>query len=541
MAGALGGAAFAIEGPASDGSTPTGPIQSPTGVGMVTTTSGFQEVGSPYTGGQGQQYTPGSSSYNASPFSTPAPGTAILRVDLQTVMYGEGAWWSGMNGSGVNGFPAGATSANGGVAGANAAVGNKQAPYAIVGYVRIDLGIDGMSKSGIRYGSFTEIRENTLNPNSTSVVTNANSGTAAVGNFGINTASATSSGTSSYNSQQTLYVRQAWAYIGTDTLGIIRIGQGFSTNALMQTGLNDEFDAGGWVGWQAGGLAPAATGPTWPWANSGNEYQAARIGYLSPVFAGFDFVTTFAPNNAPATSGGDTCSAVYTGCISQSTSNAAYDIARWRNEFEIGIRYRNAWGPVGLAASGVYTLSAATQPGPYAASTVTVPGTSALRYNGLNMGMIGAEVTINKYLAIGANSLFGAYNGSWGMQNKAGAGSSAYCLSAIACQTSQTTAIAWVAGARYTIPTLPSTIGGSFFDYKYQGQPGLPTQRTSAGLDLGATYGLGPGAVLVAEYLYGWNYQGSYNFLTSATTGSTAALNNKVQEQMLVLGIALRF
>ena len=103
------------------------------------------------------------------------------------------------------------------------------------------------------------------------------------------------------------------------------------------------------------------------------------------------------------------------------------------------------------------------------------------------------------------------------------------------------TAIAWVAGARYTIPQLPSTIGGSFFDYKYQGQPGLPTQRTSAGLDLGATYGLGPGAVLVAEYLWGYNYQGSYNFLTNATTGATAALNNKVQEQMFVFGIALRF
>ena len=45
MVGAIAGAAFAVEGPPSDGSTPTGPIQSPTGVGMVTTTSGFQEVG----------------------------------------------------------------------------------------------------------------------------------------------------------------------------------------------------------------------------------------------------------------------------------------------------------------------------------------------------------------------------------------------------------------------------------------------------------------------------------------------------------------
>ena len=78
------------------------------------------------------------------------------------------------------------------------------------------------------------------------VTTNGTGSTVAVGNGGINTASATSSGTSGFNGQQTLYVRQAWAYIGTDTAGIIRIGQGFSANALLETGLNDEFDAGGW-------------------------------------------------------------------------------------------------------------------------------------------------------------------------------------------------------------------------------------------------------------------------------------------------------
>ena len=250
-------------------------------------------------------------------------------------------------------------------------------------------------------------------------------------------------------------------------------------------------------------------------------------------------MTTFAPNNAPATSGGNTCSTIYTGCITQSTSNIPGDLGRYRNEFEIGLRYRNAWGPVGLAVSGVYTVSAATNPGPYAplgAAGTPAGATNALRYNGLNMGMIGGEVSINKYLAIGANTMFGAYNGSWGLQSKA-----PYCLSATLCQGSETTAIAWVAGARYTIPSLPSTIGASFFDYKYQGQPGLPTQRTSAGLDVGATYGLGPGAVIIAEYLWGYNYQGGYNFLTNQDTGTAAALNNKVQEQLLMLGIALRF
>jgi len=534
MASALGGAAFAVEFPPSDGSTPGGPIQSPTGVGMITTAIWFHEVTGPYAAGYGQQYTPNAAGYNTSPFSTPAPGTAILRVDLQTVALGEGAWWTGMNGSGVSN-----TAVLNGVT--TAAAGNKQAPYAIVGYVRLDLGLDGMSKSGVRYGAFTEIRENTLNPNST--VGSGGASTTSSGAATSNTTTSPSSGTSAFNGQQTLFVRQAWAYIGTDNAGIVRIGQGFSANSLMETGLNDEFDDGGWSTIGVSGFSPNSNAPVWPWADVGNEYQAGRIAYLSPVVHGFDMVTSFAPNNLPLTSAGDTCSSVNTGCVSQSTSNAAGDLGRYRNQFEIGLRYRNSYGPIGLAMSGIYTVSAATNAGPGAPglNSGAPAGTSALRFNGLNLGIIGAEVTVNRYFAIGANTMFGAFNGSWGLQNKAGSGGSAYCLSASLCQTSTTTAIAWVAGARYTIPQLPVTLGGSFFDYKYQGQPGLPTQRTSAGLDLGATYGLGPGAVLLAEYLWGYNYQGGFNFLTNAATGSTASQNNKVQEQLLVAGIALRF
>ena len=532
MAGVLSGSAAAVEAPPSDGSTTTGPIQSPTGVGMLTNTSGFQEVTGPYAAAYGQQYSALAASYNTSPFSSPAPGNAILRVDLQTVMFGEGAWWTGMNGSGVSSTTA---TLNGAV---TAASGNKQAPYAIVGYVRLDLGLDGMTKSGIRYGAFTEIRENTLNPNSAVGTTGGGSVSGTGG--GINTATVSSSGTSSFNGQQTLFVRQAWAYIGSDRFGLVRLGQGFSANSLMEIGLNDEFDDGGWNTVGTSGFSPSAIGPVWPWGDVGNEYQAARIGYLSPVFFGFDTVMSFAPNNAGATSAGDTCSSVFTGCISQSTSNAAGDLGRYRNEFEIGLRYRYIFGPIGVSTSAIYTTSAATNPGPTAPGP-SVAGTSALRYNGLNIGIVGVEVAINRYLAIAANTMFGDFNGQWGLQNKAGPGSAAYCLAATACQTSETTAIAWVGGSRYTMPQFPMTVGASFFDYKYQGQPGLPTQRTSAGLDVGATYGLGPGVVLLAEYMWGYNYQGGYNFLTNADTGPTASQNNKVQEQLLLAGIALRF
>ena len=445
---------------------------SPTGAGMVTLSSGFTEVGSAYTGGIGLE------SEAAVPWSKPDPGTVNMRVNLYVNTFVQGAWWSGQNGSGN---PA-------------AAFGNKQDPYGIYGYVRLDFGIDGKTKNGINYGGYAQIRENT---NTT------------------NPASATSQGTSALNNQNTLYARHLFAYIGTDQLGTIRIGQGFSANSLLWVGGNDEFGFGGWVG--GAELWPGGVSPTWPWPDSGNEYMAARVAYMSPMIAGFDLAVSFAPNNGTLYSANN-CSATYTGCISQSSSNLASDIARYRNQFEIGLRYRNAFGPIGLAVSGIWTHSGVVAPSASAAA-----GT---RYNGQNIGMIGAEVSINKYLAIGANTMFGAFNGSWGLQAKPSGA-----------QTSTTTAIAWVAGARYTIPTMPLTIGGNYFNYKYQGQPGLPTQRVSQGVEVGGTYGLGPGVAIIFEYAWGQNQQGGFDFLA----GVNGPKNNQVHVQTTALGMIVRF
>ena len=110
-----------------------------------------------------------------------------------------------------------------------------------------------MSKSGIRYGAFTEIRENTLNPNSAVGTTGGGSVVRHRQRVSPLPAPRRRAPRAS-TTQQTLYVRQAWAYVGTDTVGLVRIGQGFSANSLMETGLNDEFDAGGWDRLQTGGL-----------------------------------------------------------------------------------------------------------------------------------------------------------------------------------------------------------------------------------------------------------------------------------------------
>jgi hypothetical protein len=458
---------------------------SPTGTGIVTDATGFQESGSPYSGGQGLE------GESAVPFApAPAPGTINFRINSFVNEFPMYTSFSGMNGSGT---PA-----------ANA--GNKIQGYGIYGWIRFEMGLDGMTKSGIRYGSYFQIREN----NTTAV-----SGAAISPN-----ASGFGQSASGDSSDNTLYVRHANVYIGTDQIGLVRIGTGLGAMTLFETGLFDDFDIGGWISFASSNI-PSNMTPVWPWADEGGEYMAARIGYVSPVLFGFDGGIFFAPNNSGPFDGSG-CSASYGGnyCATQSSSTATGDLSgRYRNELGIALRYRNAFGPVGLAVSGIYTTSGKVN----AAGAASVP---ANQYNGENIGDVGAEVSVNHQLAIGANVMWGAFNGNWGLQPKATATIPA------------TTAIAWEAGVKYTIPQAPITLGTYYFNYKNQGAVGLPTQRVYQGLDVGAVYGLGPGAVLVAEYAWGQNYQGGYDFLTG---GSGSNLNNKVQAQVFTVGMSVRF
>jgi predicted porin len=347
-------------------------------------------------------------------------------------------------------------------------------------------------------------------------------------------ASATSSGTSADDSANTLYLRNMCAYVGTDTVGLIRIGQGSCVDAAsaVLTGLNDEFDYGGWDGGVT--ITPGAVTPAWPWPDSGSDYMPQGMAYLSPVIAGFDGVVSFSPNNSTIITN-TSCSSAFEGCANQEASNAPGDYARWMNRFEVSLRYRNAFGPVGFAVAGTYTHSGVVEPG---GAPPTLAGTNDnVRYNPLNYGTIGAEVAISRWFAVGANTMFGAFNGPGVLQAKP-----------YAAQTSTTTAIAWEAGAKYTIPSIPLTIGGSYYNFKYQGQPGLPTQRVSQGVDVGAVYGLGPGMVVFLEGLWGSVRQGGFNFLSGscsvgAVCGSTtgANLNNNVQVRIAMTGLALQF
>ena len=470
----------------------TGNPSTPTGVGMATLPDGFAEVGSPYTGAQGLE------GEAAVPFSVPAPGTINMRINLEVTEAPQAAWWTGMNGVGT---PA-----------SNA--GNKQQALGIFGWVRLDFGLDGETRNGVRYGAFTEIREN----NTTSISGGTASlpgvtSTAATGLAGASVTSGFAQSASGDSGDNTLYVRQANTYVGTDNLGFLRIGTGLGAQTLFEVGLLDDFDIGGWNAFDSSSV-PTNMAPIWPWADDGAEYMAARIMYVSPVIYGFDMGIAFAPNNSTPFDGSG-CSAAFggVGCATQSSSLIAGDFGRYRNELGVALRYRNTFGPVGVALSGTYTTS----------GTVADAAAVSQPFKGLNIGDVGASIQFNRQIELAGNVMWGAFNGNWGLQPVGG-----------------TTAVAWVAGVKYTIPQLPMTLGTYYFNYKNQGAgpgPGLG-QRTEQGLDVGAVYGLGPGAVLLAEYTWGQKYQGGYDFLTGA---SDTTAGNKVQAQIATLGMSIRF
>jgi len=476
----------------------TGNPDTVTGTGTATLPDGFVEVGSPYSGGQGLE------TETAVPFAKPQPGTVNMRINLEVNEFPMAAWWSGMNGAGT---PA-----------SNA--GNKQQAFGIAGYIRLDFGLDGETKNGVRYGAFTEVRENNttnITGSSTPVTTTGAGGTSTGTLTGVSSGFGQSA--SADAGDNTLFVRQANVYVGTDNLGFIRIGTGIGAQTLFEVGLIDDFDWGGWNQFNGGINAPTNVEPIWPWADDGGEYMAGRIMYVSPVIDGFDFGFAFAPNNSTPFDGSG-CSSAFggVGCATQSSSTLAGDFGRYRNEVGVAARYRNTFGPVGVAVSGIYTTS----------GVVADAAAASQPFKGLNIGDIGASVQINHQLEVGGNVMWGSFNGNWGLQPVGGA-----------------TAVAWVAGVKYTIPQLPMTVGTYYFDYKNQGQPGLPTQRNEQGLDVGAVYGLGPGVVLLAEYAWGQRSQGDFNFLTGAcgncSTTAGANLNNKVQVQVLTAGLSVRF
>lgn len=402
-----------------------------------------QDMVMPFTGkGPMPPFLGGNNALNSEggPFPTnpmsPKPGEVTIHLN------GRMVFWASMSGSPADTQRSGA----------------KNSPYNFQGYFRLYPGVDGMATNGLRYGAIVEIRQN----------------------FGSVSNTSASTGASGQSSAESLYVRRGAIYVGTDQIGLLRLGQDDGPFSQFDGGVTTfQFTDGAWNGDAPGVIT--GTGPTWPfWSGIGNEYTITKAVYLSPQFAGFDFAASYAPNNS-ANTAGPGCSIAGTGCATLSTSTAIADTARAKDMVELMGRYRGKFGPVGVYGVAGYAFSG------------HVNSTLGSAFDGFSVGDFGLKVDFAGF-GLGGNVMVGDFNGQVGLKPKGGK-----------------SAIAWLAGADYKAG--PFFIGASYFNYQSTGSTATAfrTQRYDSGLAVSAQYAVAPGLTAIATYLYGWVHQGGIN------------------------------
>jgi predicted porin len=433
----------------------------------------------------------------------PTPGSMVIRLN--------GKIWSEFGVEGSTGDQAGTNN------------GNKLAPYSMDTYLRLYPGVSGMSTNGLRWGAQAEIRENfqgqgfiaTPSSSTTSITaTNAQNSSSTTGNSGL-------------TCSQTLYVRRAFVWIAQDQVGIFRLGQGDGPAGIFDNGITtfQGFGSSGWNG-DAPNFTNGNSSPTFPWfSQQGAEYGSNKIVYLSPQFFGVDLGVSFAPNNGNG-GGAYNCSNASTiGCPLLSSSNQVSaggiptDNFRERNLAEAGARYQGVAGPVSIYGFGTFIgANHVNYTGP--AVTPAILGVPGSKYNGqvtdVSAGFVGAAFTIAGFQFGGAWQ-GGHYNGVMAPAPNGAPPAEAYLV-----------------GAQYT--NGPYTIGASWYGFDQQGAVALTgiSQRHSNAFAAGANYQITPGLQVYADYVYGTNHQGDYNFVTGS---AGSPLHNSAYSQAAVIGL----
>lgn len=416
---------------------------------------------------------------------SPSPGQIAVHIDLQENVYLAGSWGS-----------------------ADSVNGNKQQPFSIVGYPRLHMSFNGTATNGLQYGLYWQIRN--------TGATGYPSGTASVGASGNDAGSATQSG-------EYMFWRYDYVYLGMPKYGTVRIGQSDGPYSLYMVGTFDDVSTGLFNG-DIVGAAVGGDEPAWPFDYVGDEYTTAKLMYLSPSFYGFDVGLSWEPSSANL-SDANACN-TFSGvggmfdfgggpinCNTQSTSNSPTDLQRRRNTLEAAIRYKGAFGPLGVVGSFITVQGSPVRAGPFVQPAPGVPTQfkHVAAYDG------GLAVTAYG-VTVGGNVIWGQYNGNLAPLNAGG-----------------TDSLAWVAGAEYVWG--PAQIGGQVFRWKYQGYPGLGSARVDQGIAFGLTYNIAPGLALLAEYLYGTRYQGGFNFIS----GAPGPDYNNVKMQIAGVGFQFRW
>jgi hypothetical protein len=364
--------------------------------------------------------------------------------------------------------------------GNSVAGGAKVNPVAFGQFARLYPGFDGLSANGLRYGAAIELRQN---------FTNAGAGSSA----------------SAQSSAQTVFVRRAFTYLGSDQTGIIRLGMGDGVISIFDPCIFTSgcWDAGsGNIGGgdiQAIGVGNAQGVSFANLSGQGAEYDSSKIVYLSPQIFGFDLGVDFSPAAGNGLQYPTGCTAANATCVGVTSGGPA---TTWYDRVTVGLRYMYNFGPVDFKTYGLYST---------ASKESGVPA-AAVHYDNLSFYKFGAAVTAMNITAA-VDYIGGAINNQLSMRPSGGAS-----LNSV------------VMGLTYA--NGPITLGTNAEIITDQGDAALvgKTQRRQFVASVGGNYKLAPGLQLVAEYAYSQRYQGGENFFT----GAPGAANNNVHSNVFL-------
>jgi predicted porin len=466
---------------------------------LLATVAGLGAWGAVATDADAQQmitpnYTGGASSPTA---PTPQPGTVVVRLNGRVRFYAFATSDSDAENNVLT---------NTGISTTPLTGGNKLARYGFAEYARLYPGFDGIAANGLKYGANVEIRQDTSAP----------AGGGANGSISAQDPK-----------RAQLYFRRVWGYLGTNELGTFRFGSIDQPTSLYLTGNYENFNDGGWNG-DAPVFLPGALQVAWPFSDVGSYYTTNKVVYLSPQIFGFDLGASFEPSTANVSGSINCPTAAAPGCDTLSSSPNNAESARRRNTWDVLLRYRGSFGPVGVAATAAYIGGGHVldNSGLGFTNNPLVAGGPRFNYDGLSIGDFGAAITWAG-LSVGGHYSTGRFNGNVANTVPKGIRGTD----------------AWLAGASYTFG--PAIIGASYYVDESAGDLGnaaFGRDRREVGVAAGGTYSLAPGVSIFLSYLWGQRKQSGFNFLTGQGVTATSPLgnpnSNKVTGQVFSLGTA---
>jgi hypothetical protein len=381
-------------------------------------------------------------------------------------------------------------------------------PVGTIGDFRIYPGFDAQTVDGLEYGVATDIRTSYSNASvgengKTTLTSTSTSTTTAKTTAGKTAYTTTTTTTTTNTSQSGLYVKRAYAYIGTPDYGFVRFGTTDSAFTLLQSGVVETFGDGGQWTLEGGQyiMFPSNAAPgQFIYADQTPVYGTQKVVYITPAFAGFSGAFGYEPNSDALKEGYNSCSSATSTCAALSSSGVATDIgSRRKNTVDVGVQYLNTIDGYKIKTSADYLTGA---PVSYTGVPPTTASALTHGYDNLSVYQVGAQVTFAG-LTLGANLKGGQVEDSYTFKPKGGRD-----------------ALAYIIGASYVIG--PYVVGASYFNSQssgayFPGSKGIAHTLSEYGIAVGGNYVVSPNLSLFTQYEYGHRHQPGNSTLTLIT------------------------